>query len=247
VIACSPPAAYYFYSLLFHSTESRMMMNRLVALALLALAGAANAAPVPITGLYNTGVDASLNVLPTGSVDPHYTLSPNPDPGNSPNALVLPLSNGWAPNDSTSAWIGPASSLVPNCYPCSVQSLFGYRLSFSLAGLDPATASILGSWAADDSGATIFLNGINTGIFYGAPAYGALASFAITSGFVAGLNTLSFVVSNSGEGPTGLLVRGLAGTADVLPVPIPAALWLLGSGLLGLIGIGRRRVRPTAA
>ena len=27
--------------------------------------------------------------------------------------------------------------------------------------------------------------------------------------------------------------------ADVAPVPIPAALWLLGSGLLGLIGIRR--------
>ena len=29
--------------------------------------------------------------------------------------------------------------------------------------------------------------------------------------------------------------------ADVAPVPLPAALWLFGTGLLGLIGVGRRR------
>jgi len=29
---------------------------------------------------------------------------------------------------------------------------------------------------------------------------------------------------------------------DVAPVPIPAAGWLLGSGLLGLVGVARRKV-----
>jgi hypothetical protein len=27
------------------------------------------------------------------------------------------------------------------------------------------------------------------------------------------------------------------------PVPIPGAVWLLGSGLLGLVGIGRKRLK----
>ena len=31
------------------------------------------------------------------------------------------------------------------------------------------------------------------------------------------------------------------GTLQIAPVPIPAAVWLFGSGLLGLIGVGRRR------
>jgi hypothetical protein len=31
------------------------------------------------------------------------------------------------------------------------------------------------------------------------------------------------------------------GFADVAPVPVPAAVWLLGSGVLGLLGIRRKR------
>ena len=29
---------------------------------------------------------------------------------------------------------------------------------------------------------------------------------------------------------------------DLQPVPVPAAVWLFGSGLLGLVGVARRRV-----
>jgi len=35
---------------------------------------------------------------------------------------------------------------------------------------------------------------------------------------------------------------GFVKTGDLAPVPIPAAAWLFGSGLLGLIGISRRRL-----
>jgi hypothetical protein len=38
---------------------------------------------------------------------------------------------------------------------------------------------------------------------------------------------------------TGDLVYQVPGTS---PVPLPAAVWLLGSGLLGLLGVGRRKV-----
>ncbi len=34
---------------------------------------------------------------------------------------------------------------------------------------------------------------------------------------------------------------GFNGKSDVAPVPVPAALWLFGTGLLGLVGLARRR------
>lgn len=34
-----------------------------------------------------------------------------------------------------------------------------------------------------------------------------------------------------------------SGVANVAPVPLPAALWLFGAGLMGLIGVGRRRAK----
>jgi hypothetical protein len=36
-------------------------------------------------------------------------------------------------------------------------------------------------------------------------------------------------------------IRGLELIVDVAPVPVPAAVWLFGSGLLGLVGVARRR------
>jgi hypothetical protein len=226
-----------------HSQGSLQMKNPLVALALLALAGAASAAPVPITGLYNTGVNNASALLSLGTVDPHYILTVNPNastpsPYVSSNAVVITPASGWVANDSTSQWIGPANNLT-GCGDCNY-GLFTYSLTFSLAGLNPATAQISGLWSADDIGSKIVLNGIDA-VTSPVPVYGALAAFSITSGFTAGLNTLSFIVSNRDEGPTGLLVRNLLGTAEPTPVPIPAAVWLLGSGLLGLFAIGRRR------
>jgi hypothetical protein len=42
----------------------------------------------------------------------------------------------------------------------------------------------------------------------------------------------------------GLVTLTSTGTLEAAgaPVPLPAAIWLFGSGLLGLAGIGRRRI-----
>jgi len=88
----------------------------------------------------------------------------------------------------------------------------------------------------------ILLNGVSTGNtipvgFSPNYSFGAWTPFTIASGFIAGVNTLHFVVNND-AGPTGIRVE-LTGTAD--PSPEPASLFLLGAGLVAF-GIFRRRL-----
>ena len=173
-----------------------------------------------IPGLFNTGVLDDTTPAPDGSVDTHYLLVDTPDvnfPG--PDAFVAnPIPTGsWLANSTTSRWIAPA---VNQGYPSGAASHAGgsyvYRLSFYLTGLDPATAQISGSWAADDSGIEIYLNGVSTGNT--ASGYSSLTPFVLGSGFVSGTNTLVFFVNNvasAGANPTGLRVQDLVGTANV--------------------------------
>lgn len=53
-------------------------------------------------------------------------------------------------------------------------------------------------------------------------------------------NTLTFIIADSGDGifDATAYISSLSG---MNPIPVPAAAWLLGSGLLGLIGFARRR------
>lgn len=190
-----------------------------------------------ITGLFNTGVDDSGVVLPDGSLDLHYTMS---GPSSLSSAYVLsPNTDGpWIIPPAGSSWIGP----INGNYDAPAGD-YTYTLTFNLAGFNPSTATISGEWSSDNS-SKILLNGVYTGISAGSTtSFWYLYQFMITSGFHSGINTLEFIVTNApntGRNPTGLLVADLSGSAA--PVPIPSAVWLLGSGLLGLLGI-RRKLR----
>lgn len=84
--------------------------------------------------------------------------------------------------------------------------------------------------------------------------------FDVTGGDAAGLyggGSLTGGIIMSATGFTGdftsdfsNLISGIPGTgsgvADVAPVPVPAAVWLFGSAVLGLAGIGRRRAQKQA-
>ena len=116
--------------------------------------------------------------------------------------------------------------------------LYIYRTTFSLAGLNPTTANIVGQWAADNSGTNILINGVAVGATSG--GFGAFSAFSISSGFVAGLNTLDFLVNNL-SGPTALRVE-MTGTASPISaaIPEPASLFLVGAGMI-VVGLRRRR------
>lgn len=196
-----------------------------------------------ISDLYNTGVGVLRNgndrtPLEDGAVDSHYTLISAPAGATLGAAKVIvddgfPISGGpgggspWLENTGTSKWIGHSNGDNNSNGPAGT---YVYRTTFDLTGLDHTLALVEGLWATDDPGLDILINGVSTG--NASAGFGGFTAFSISSGFVAGLNTLDFVVSNGG-GPTGLHVQ----VSGVI-LPEPATLTLLALGALPLL---RRR------
>jgi hypothetical protein len=60
--------------------------------------------------------------------------------------------------------------------------------------------------------------------------------------------TLQFnAATGAAGGSTSFLeIDNVSVTADVSAVPVPAAVWLFGSGLLGLVGVARRKKAQAA-
>jgi hypothetical protein len=164
-----------------------------------------------IPGLFSTGVDDEGNALEDLTADRHYTLVLDPeDP--SPDVIVLdsnlfPIVDGpWLANEPTSKWIGVQED---NNGPAGD---YGYELTFDLSAFDPDAVFVEGSWATDNSGIDILLNGESTGTRSDGQ-FTSSTDFRFETGFVSGLNTLEFQFNNAGDdiNPTGLLVRGLRG------------------------------------
>ena len=163
----------------------------------------------PIPGVFGTGLDAAGVLLGDGAVDPHYTLTVSPDPNYpGPDAITVnnawPIQAGvWLLNGPNSRWISPqASQAVGN-----EVGDYTYHTSFDLTGYDLSQVSIVGGWTSDNTGLDILVNGASAGIT-NPGNFGALNAFTLTTGLVAGPNTVDFVINNAGDaaGPTGLRV-----------------------------------------
>jgi hypothetical protein len=209
---------------------------------------------LPITDLFSTGVGPGGPI--TGN-DPYYTVVSSPPatcgpdgsgvctpqnttPQNTvvdlPNAF--PVSPYYSPDTASSRWIslGPGNTLAGGAAYSEPAGLYIYQTTFTLpAGFQSATVS--GTWAADNVPSQITLNGnaeASVGLLHGA-AFTSTPDFDITSGFVAGTNTLDFYVINLPQltgNPEALRVEFNANTGYV--VPEPAFFGVLGLGLTGL-------------
>ena len=183
--------------------------------------------------VYGTGAGQGDN----GQIDNHYILYSAPT-GAGP-AYTTPDYPGWVAAPSGTHWINPYSSIG-----AAPQGYYDYQTTFDLTGLDPSTAMLMGKWAADNAG-DIYLNGsLATGTGISIPGYYGfkqLTDFTVTGGFVSGVNTLDFVIFNDAN-VTGF-VADVSGTASGGETPEPGTLTLFGTGILGLGGLLRRRLR----
>jgi hypothetical protein len=150
----------------------------------------------------------SAGPLTAGAPDTQFVLTCAP-PGVSVTTSVVvyphPL---WIPNGPNSQWIGP------NQFNNAPAGVYCYTFNFVIPCPPgtPIKASLTGRWSADDTG-TIYLNGNPTGnTLPNGWAFLNWQAINITSGFVSGLNSLTFYVTNAG-GPTGLRLE-LTGSAS---------------------------------
>lgn len=188
--------------------------------AVLSLPGLAAAASIPV---HNTGVDSSDVLVAPGGQTSFWTLSAEP-------ALAVETigSNPFRFNccyfadTATAAWVSPQAN-----GNAGVLGIYTYDLVIDLTGLDPATASIAGTFGTDNDG-SISLNSNAPVATTGFGGFGAPTSFAISGGFVAGLNTIHVQVNNGGD-PTAFFVSFTSATANAAgaaaPTPAPALSW----------------------
>ena len=225
-----------------------MQTKSFVLVAALAI-GMATGVSAATVGLWSTGVCSGLNngvggctpgaLLGFGVQDLNYTFSGFSTTNRTESATGI----GTYIPDATGAsrWLTPGTTAA-GLFPTGPYTV---TTTFSLTGFNASTLNLFLDIAADNivvaalNGTTIL--SCNTG---GAACFSAFTSnHSIAAGgiAVAGLNTLSFTVTNQdNNSPTALRVQ-VQGNADVAAVPEPATWGLLGAGLVGF-GLLRRRL-----
>ena len=198
--------------------------------AALSLPSLALAASIPV---HNTGVDASDVLVAPGAQASFWTLSAKPAGaveviGSTP----FRFNCCYFADTATAAWVAPQAG-----GSAGVNGVYTYDLVFDLTGLNPGTASLVGTFGSDNSG-SLSLNGNAPVVVTGSGDFGAPTPFSINSGFVAGLNTLHVQVNNEGD-PTAFFVSFTTASATALTTPVPALSWqaMVGLALL-LAGLG---------
>jgi hypothetical protein len=121
--------------------------------------------------------------------------------------------------------------------------LEGYQNGY---GTDVSTGGLTALQASKESTAVSYSTAVNAAAskygLIGANDLSALGTTVNLFGLTGNGSTgavQSYILGTASLGTNGTLT--LAGNTPPPPVPLPAAVWLFGSGLLGLVGVSRRR------
>jgi hypothetical protein len=195
-------------------------LKYLIAMAVLVLA----ITPSLAFGQHNTGTQGCCDLL-----DPYWTLVAAPPGVTLGNVYSTPIDGrGWVPPSPNSWWINPTGSQVSEPV-----GNYDYQMTFTLT----SPTMLSGEFAADNS-ACLSLDGSPTGMCTVNGDHGFEQYTPFELGILGpGTHTLDAIVFNEGD-ITGLeLEIGPEGTT-----PEPSSLLLMGTGVLGLIGVVRRKL-----
>ncbi|URI05819.1 PEP-CTERM sorting domain-containing protein [Aquincola tertiaricarbonis] len=204
-----------------------------------------------ISGLVSTGYGLSA-----GSVDYNYAFSRVQGSAfgttTSSGTYGVVTSNGsypltsntyWPLNTEASSWLTP-TALQGTSFDrnTGLDGIYNWTLQFDLSGKNASTAQMSLKWFADDFGKA-YLNGVE--LTQGASNWEV---FSVNSGFVDGVNSLRFEVTNYNSpytNPTGVRVEFISSYVSAVPEPSTYGMLLAGLGALGLglrlsSGRGRR-------
>lgn len=109
----------------------------------------------------------------------------------------------------------------------------GGQVSFAANGSD-----IEATFSGDNS--SILLGGSDSHFTLGMSWDGGMTWFADSASMLTGGSPDTYEISFSGVIGNTSLIEGKTIGVDLQPIPVPAAVWLFGSGLIGMVGIARR-------
>jgi hypothetical protein len=222
---------------------------------------ASNSTLANVNTTFNVGTTSALTAYINAATAAGQTLDwavlGGQDPGSTKNGKIEP--------QGAALLLGSA----PISSGANIEQMTVGNLGSALGSLDADISYLNGSYATGGSVYT-WTNGTNGGNVWGAggsSANGGSTNFynqgnSVTqAGIAIGSSTgLYGFTGNGGTGQlesyvlgdnltlssTGALTISNGGSPPPPPVPLPAAVWLFGSGLLGLLGVGRRRAATQA-
>ena len=198
-------------------------------------------------GIASAGLTSAVSAA---SYDSPLLLTSIPDPGTLITGIVVPdsvtVGNVSVTLSIDHTWVGDLIITLeaPDgtnqqliCRPGSLNCGADFGNSNNLSAL-------AGTYTFADSGATVLndatvLNGyLLGGVYMASTVNDVPVSLATAFGGVDSSGQWLLNIQDAEGFDEGVLGSW---TLDITPVPVPAAVWLFGSGLLGLVGIARRK------